>query len=416
MERLRTVRRAARSEKVTFENADGETLAARLDLPALDENGGEPLAYCIFAHCFTCSKDIHAASRIARTLASKGFGVLRFDFTGLGSSDGEFENTNFSSNVADLVHAAGFLADDHGPPQLLVGHSLGGAAVLAAARRIDTVEAVVTIGAPSDPGHVAENFSASIGEIESRGQADVTLAGRKFTIKKQFLDDLDEQSLGGEIGDLDAALLVMHAPLDDTVPISEARRIYESARGFKSFVTLATADHLLTKREDAEYAADVLAAWAKRYVDFADPSDAADDAPGEGVVRVEEIERPYTNRIRARSHELLGDEPESVGGKDNGPAPFELLLSALGACTSMTMRMYADRKGWDVDRIQVDLTHDREKTDEPGVLHERFTRDITLSGNLDDEQRARMIEIAERCPVHRALENPKTIETREVKG
>jgi len=400
---------------VTFENAEGETLAARLDLPPLAHNGGVPQAYCVFAHCFTCSKDIHAASRVARTLASRGFGVLRFDFTGLGSSDGDFANTNFTSNVDDLVRAAAFLAENHGAPQLLVGHSLGGTAVLAAARRIESVEAVVTIGAPSDPEHVASNFHASLDEIEEKGDAEVTLAGRSFRIKKQFLEDIREQNLGGAIGALDAALLVMHGPLDNTVSIDEAARIYKAARGFKSFVSLGDADHLLTRREDAEYAADLMTVWARKYVKLAAPtSSGGEPAPEPKAVRVEEVERPYTNRVRMNQHELVADEPAHLKGNDLGPAPFELLLSSLGACTSITLRMYADRKGWPVERVQVDLTHEREKTDKPGVMFERFVREITIEGDLDDEQRARMIEIANRCPVPRALHGPKEVVTREV--
>ncbi|MEM1447791.1 MAG: bifunctional alpha/beta hydrolase/OsmC family protein [Planctomycetota bacterium] len=410
---------APRSEKVTFENAGGETLAARLDLPPLEEGGGQPRAYCVFAHCFTCSKDIHAASRVARTLASRGFGVLRFDFTGLGSSDGDFANTNFSSNVEDLLRAADYLREHHGPVQLLVGHSLGGAAVLAAARRIDTVEAVATIGAPSDPGHVAHHFAASIDEIEARGEAEVTLAGRSFRIKKQFLDDIGEQTLGGAIGDLDAALLVMHAPLDDTVPISEARKIYEAARGFKSFVSLGDADHLLTKRADAEYAADLMTAWARKYVTFAErpetpPSEVA--PPAVGDVRVEEVERPYTNVVRTHRHAFLADEPAEVGGNDRGASPFELLLSSLGACTTMTLRMYADRKRWPLENVRIDMSLEKEPTDDPKHPLHRFTGDITIEGDLDATQRERLIEIAGRCPVHRAIAGPKEITMREATG
>ncbi|MEM9379926.1 MAG: bifunctional alpha/beta hydrolase/OsmC family protein [Planctomycetota bacterium] len=410
---------APRSERVTFENAEGEALAARLDLPPLEEGGGRPRAYCVFAHCFTCSKDIHAASRVARTLASRGFGVLRFDFTGLGSSDGDFANTNFSSNVEDLLRAADYLREHHGPVQLLVGHSLGGAAVLAAARRIDTVEAVATIGAPSDPGHVAHHFAASIDEIEARGEADVTLAGRSFRIKKQFLDDIGEQKLGGAIGDLDAALLVMHAPLDDTVPISEARKIYEAARGFKSFVSLGDADHLLTKRTDAEYAADLMTAWARKYVTLADAPEpaaataTATPAPDAGDVRVEEIERPYTNVVRTHRHAFLADEPAEVGGNDRGGSPFELLLASLGACTTMTLRMYADRKKWPLENVRIDMSLDKEATDDPKHPLHRFTGDITIEGDLDAEQRERLIEIAGRCPVHRAIAGPKEITMRE---
>ncbi|MEL6431194.1 MAG: alpha/beta hydrolase [Planctomycetota bacterium] len=251
-----------RSERVQFQNRDGLTLAARLEEP---DGADAPRGTAVFAHCFTCSKDIPAAARIARGLSDRGFSVLRFDFTGLGSSDGDFANTNFSSNVQDLEDAAAFMAERGHPPSLLVGHSLGGAAVLAAAPRIDGVEAVVTIGAPADPRHVVENFAASLDEIESIGSAEVQLAGRSFTIKKQFLDDLEARASGGA-GDLDAALLVMHAPGDAQVSIDEATRIYTSHKGYRSFVTLADADHLLTRKEDADYAAEVIAAWSSRYL------------------------------------------------------------------------------------------------------------------------------------------------------
>lgn len=406
-----------RSQKVTFQNAEGQDLSARLDLPPLSRGGGVPVAWAVFAHCFTCSKDFPAASRISRGLAERGFGVLRFDFTGLGSSDGDFANTNFSSNVDDLVRAAAFLTEEHGAPALLVGHSLGGAAVLAAAPRIDGVEAVVTIGAPADPAHVIHNFGASEETIERDGQADVNLAGRTFTIKRQFIEDLRSGEHQGGIGALDAALLVLHGPLDRTVSIENARRIYDAARGYKSFVTLADADHLLSKREDADYAADVIAAWASRYVDTSGDA-AASPRPPEGQVIVEEIARPYTNRVLFERHDFTADEPSSVGGADEGPAPFELLQASLGACTSMTLRMYADRKEWPLENVRVHLSFSRDQGEGgPKDLTEHFVREIELEGPLSDEQRARLIEIAERCPVHRTLENPqKVIETRERRG
>lgn len=401
-----------RSSKITFENAAGESLSARLDLPPYSVGGGVPRAYAVFAHCFTCSKDFPAASRISRGLAERGFGVLRFDFTGLGSSDGDFANTNFSSNVQDLVRAAEFLGETEGAPTLLVGHSLGGAAVLAAAPKIPGIEAVVTIAAPADPAHVIGNFGASRETIERDGQAEVALGGRAFTIKRQFIEDLESGDHDGGLGSLDAALLVMHGPLDRTVSIENARKIYDAARGYKSFVTLGDADHLLSKKDDADYAADVIAAWAKRYV----PSmvEAGSVRPESGHVTVAEIARPFTNQVTTNRHDFVADEPAKVGGADEGPAPFELLLAGLGACTSMTVRMYADRKKWPLEHVAVELKHERVPQDgNPKDLVEHFYRAVTLEGALDDEQRERLIEIAGRCPVHRALENPKVVHTRE---
>lgn len=409
-----SVGRAVRSERITFENASGEQLAARLELPPWNVGEGIPRAYCIFAHCFTCSKDILAASRISRSLSRAGFAVLRFDFTGLGSSDGDFANTNFSSNVDDLVHAAKFLEENYRAPSLLVGHSLGGAAVLAGTRRIDSVEAVVSIGAPSDPVHVKKHLTSELDAIESRGEADVQLAGRTFRIKKQFLDDIEEQTLGGALGDLEAALLVMHGPLDETVPVAEAQKIYQAARGYRSFVSLGDADHMLSKEEDAEYAAAVIGAWATRYVTFSAEDEQDDVKPLPGDVIVHEIAPPYTNAVHTNQHQLVADEPKAVKGADLGPAPFELLLAGLGACTSMTLRMYADRKGWPLERVSVALHLDRVPAeDDPKTLTEHFERVVTMEGELDADQRARLLEIADRCPVHRALENPKEITTRE---
>jgi len=401
---------APRSERLTFPGHAGDELAARLDLPV-----GPPRAFALFAHCFTCSKDLPAAGRLSRSLAARGFAVLRFDFTGLGSSDGDFANTTFSSNVEDLVRAAEHLRANHRPPRLLVGHSLGGAAVLAAARRLEEVEAVATIGAPADPGHIEHLLADSKEEIEREGEAEVRIAGRPFRIRRGFLDDLDEQRLGSALGALDAALLVMHGPLDETVEVDNARRIYEAARGFKSFVSLADADHLLSRKEDAQYAGEVLGAWARRYVTF---DEIEVRAAEEGSVLVEEWERPYTNRVSARSHVWLADEPPSAGALDAGPTPYELLLAGLGACTSMTLRMYAERKGWPLQKVAVHVRHDEihardcESCESKEGKLDRIERELELEGDLSEEQRARLLEIADRCPVHRTLQGDKEIRTR----
>lgn len=399
----------ARIDRITFPGSQGATLAARLDLPA-----GPPHAFALFAHCFTCSKDIKAASRIAAVLTDLGYGVLRFDFTGLGASEGEFANTNFSSNVDDLVAAAAWLREHHTGPQLLVGHSLGGAAVVVAAARIPEVSAIATVGAPADAGHVAHLFRDSIDEIDAAGEASVALQGREFTIRRQFLDDLRHDRVREAAATFNGALLVMHSPVDNTVGIDNAAEIYGAARHPKSFVSLDGADHLLTDPGDAEYAASMIGAWARRYL--ADQSGAA-DAPRASapVVVAETTQGRFLNHVVAGRHRFLADEPTSIGGFDAGPSPYDLLGAALGACTSMTLRMYADRKDLPLDRVTVEVSHERvhaadAETDEPTRL-DRFTRRLRLEGELDDDQRARLVEIADRCPVHRTLEQSSSIVT-----
>ena len=390
-------------ERVEFAGSQGDQLAARLELPT-----SRPRGYSVFAHCFTCSKDLAAASRIAKALAAKGIAVLRFDFTGLGHSDGEFANTNFSSNVEDVRRAAAWLRTHHEAPSLLVGHSLGGAAVLAVAGSLPEVSAVATIGAPSDTAHLEHLFSSSIAEIEAAGSAEVSIAGRPFRVQKQFLDDIRGQQLAERIGKLDAALMVMHSPVDNIVGVEHAARIYEAARHPKSFLSLGHADHLLTDRADAEYVALVLAAWADRYLPGG-PEDATSATEG---VRVEETRTgKYTQLVRARTHELIGDEPTSFGGDDAGPTPYEFLMAALGTCTSMTLRMYATHKGWPLGPVKVDLNHDKihardcESCETTEGKIDRIVRTISLTGDLTEEQRSRLIEIANRCPVHRTLES-----------
>ncbi len=331
-----------KSRKIEFPGTGGTLLAARLDQPA------QPRAFALFAHCFTCGKDIFAASRIAEVLASRGIAVLRFDFTGIGSSEGEFANTNFSSNVRDLVAAADYLRQNHGVPSLLIGHSLGGAAVLAAAKHVPDATAVVTIGAPASATHVTHNFAADLADIVEKGTAEVSLAGRTFTITRQFLDDLAAQNFLDDLGAMKKALLVCHAPLDEYVGIDNATTIFTAARHPKSFLSLDTADHLLRKRADAIYVADVIANWATRYLDESERAVALPD----GVVEVSETRGGrFTQRVRAGRHSLLADEPVAVGGDDAGPGPYDYLLAALGACTSMTMRLYAARKGISVGPI-----------------------------------------------------------------
>jgi len=399
------------SEKLTFTSADGAELAARLDLPE-----GTPRAYALFAHCFTCTKDIFAAARIAAGLAEQGIAVLRFDFTGLGHSEGEFANTNFSSNVADLVCAADYLRENRAAPKVLIGHSLGGAAVLAAAPRVPEALAVATIGAPADPAHVRHLFQAARPEIEAKGEAEVLLAGRPFRIRKQFLEDIEKHQLAATLAGLRKALLVFHAPRDATVGIENAGEIFAAAKHPKSFVSLDDADHLLSRREDAVYVATVLAAWATRYLGQAEAPEAPRAVPGTVVVR-EAGEGRFAQHIATGKHTLRADEPEDFGGNDSGPGPYDLLLAGLGACTSMTLRMYAARKQWPLDRVTVTLQHEKVHAEDCADCEtkegriDRIERSLILEGTLDAGQRTKLLEIADKCPVHRTLESEVVIET-----
>lgn len=373
--------------------------------------------YALFAHCFTCGKDIAAASRISRALVARGIAVLRFDFTGLGNSDGDFANSNFSSNIRDLIAAANFLRNEFDAPRLLIGHSLGGAAVLGVAQHVEESMAVVTIGAPSDAAHVAHNFAVQIDDIEKYGKAEVNLAGRTFTIEKQFLDDIKRYDTS-HISQLRKALLVMHSPIDSTVNISEAEKIYQAALHPKSFVSLDDADHLLTNKRDAEYAADVITAWASRYIEHAQNENKAvnsnenDRSPvTKGYVLVEEKNHKFTQHISTSSHYWLADEPINVGGNNMGPDPYEHVLAGLGACTAMTLRMYAVRKNLPIKHIKVALTHTRDyqqdcqQCENKSNSIEAIVREISYVGELDNAQQSRFLEIADKCPVHKTLHN-----------
>lgn len=402
------------TERFQFAGTGGHQLAAALDLP-----DGAITAYALFAHCFTCGKDVLAARRISAALAARGIAVLRFDFTGLGSSEGDFANSTFSSNVADLVLAADHLRQTRQAPAILIGHSLGGAAILAAASQIPEAKAIATIAAPSDPAHVTHLFKEQIGDIRQQGEVQVSLAGRPFRIKREFIDDVAEQSLTAKIATLHKALLVMHSPTDDTVGIDNATHIFVAAKHPKSFVSLAGADHLLSQRRDSVYVADIIATWAGRYVEAA-PAAASPDggmAPRQVVVQETRASK-FQQAVTIGPHRLIADEPVAAGGQDTGPGPYDFLLTGLGACTSMTMRLYADRKSLPLDRVTVTLRHskihamDCEECETREGMLDQIEREISIEGALDAEQRGKLMEIADKCPVHRTLHSEIRIVTK----
>ncbi|MEL6197929.1 MAG: alpha/beta fold hydrolase [Pseudomonadota bacterium] len=401
-----------RQEKLTFAAAGGHILSARLDRP-----DGPPRAHALFAHCFTCGKDIAAARRIARRLADLGIAVMRFDFTGLGHSGGEFGNSGFSANVDDLVAAAEAMADRDEAPSILIGHSLGGAAVIAAAPRIESVRAVVTIGAPAEPGHALAQFGQDLSAVREHGTAEVSIGGRPFTVSRGFVEDLEGAQVETTLNELRAALLVLHAPRDQTVGIDNAARIFAAAKHPKSFLSLHEADHLLSDERDAAYVAKVVAAWASRYALPPTDTDRPTSAP-EGVTRSTEADpNGFLQHIDVGGYRLTADEPVALGGTAQGPGPYDLLTASLAACTSMTIRMYARRKDLPLTHVSVDVAHDRVHAQDCADCEaaeariDRFTRRITLEGPLSPEQRDRLLAIADRCPVHRTLEASARIET-----
>ena len=399
-----------KSQKVTFQGEEGIQLSAYLDFPL----GNKPSHFAVFAHCFTCNKNFHAVTNISRGLTQEGIAVLRFDFTGLGSSDGNFEDTNFSSNIQDLMHACQYLTENYQAPDILIGHSLGGAAVLHGAALSKDVKAVVTIGAPSDPEHVTHLIKQSKDEIIQQGVADVSIGGRPFRLKKQFLDDLQNRSIEDINKDLrDKSILVFHSPQDEVVGIENARKIYEALHHPKSFISLAGADHLLTDKGDARYVGQLIEAWANRYIKDEEKSQLST----EKQVAARLDHEKFSTEIIAGRHRFLADEPERVGGDDLGPTPYDLLASALAACTAMTLRMYANHKKWELDEIEVHVDHTQEhlddsaKTDQAKSKIDVFKRYLSLEGNLDKKQKDKLLEIANKCPVHRTLHNTIEIET-----
>lgn len=398
-------------EDVTFENADGHELAGVLHRP-----DGQPAAWVLFAHCFTCTKNIKAAVHVSQALVDQGFAVMRFDFTGLGESEGEFCSTTITTNVDDLVAAAAWLEREHSAPAVLVGHSFGGAAVLRAAHRLPSVRAVATIAAPADPGHVRHLLGDAEKVIRDEGQGEVMLAGRPFTIGRAFLEDLERDDWKDVINDLRRALLIFHSPQDETVSIDNARQIFDHALHPKSFVSLEDADHLLSDAADSRYVAAVLAAWASRYLEPVD-GELAEDETVEGVVATIG-RRKFRTELRSGRHVLIADEPASVGGQDLGPSPYDYLAASLAGCTAMTLRLYADRKAIDLAKVSVRVQHDRvhekdcEDCEKEGHRIDRLQRELTLSGSLTAEQRQRLVEIADRCPVHKTLSGDIRIETK----
>ncbi|HKJ18848.1 MAG TPA: alpha/beta fold hydrolase [Xanthomonadales bacterium] len=401
-------------QSIKIPRTGGQTLAGIIHQP----DAGQPRAWALFAHCFTCTKNIRAAVDIADALCDEGIAVVRFDFTGLGQSEGEFADTHFSSNVQDLVDVAEFMAADNHAPQILVGHSLGGTAVLAAAHRIDSAKAVVTIGSPADAKHVLHLIDDDIETIEREGEAKVSLAGRPFHIRSDFVDDVRSQSVRDGIRSLRKALLVMHAPLDELVSIDEASSIYTSAMHPKSFVSLDGADHLLTKRADSRYAGKVLACWASRYIEELKSTPQAARFQSGAVVGIGKAGDGFRVAINADGHRLLADEPAGVGGSDLGPSPYDFLSAGLVGCTVMTLHMYARHKKWALESVEVETRHgkihaeDCEDCQTKTGKVDRFDRVLKITGDLDETQRQRLLEIADRCPVHRTLHEEVEVRTR----
>jgi len=389
------------AKKVEFTNKKGLKLAGKIEFPLTKK----PEAFAIFAHVFTGSKNLASARHISRALTLNGFAVLRFDFAGLGDSEGDFSNTNFTSNVNDILSAAQFLEENFEAPKIIVGHSLGGAASVFAAKELDSIQAVATIGTPSEPEHVTHLFNCKMEDIEKYGEAVVEVGGRPFTIKKQFIEDLRSKNMFTLVKDLRKAILILHSPQDRVVEINHAAKIYQAAHHPKSFVTLDHADHMLMNKDDAFYTGNVISSWVKRYIDI-------NKSPSLSTTKqvVAQLGADgYTTRIMAGKHGLLADESEALGGNDFGPSPYELLNSALAACTAMTLQMYARRKKWDLQDVKVHISFNRSYKEDCASCSEEerrlehFDKHIELIGDLTAEQHARLLEIAERCPVHRTL-------------
>lgn len=386
---------------ISFKNSAGHQLAAVIEQPVIPVK-----CYALFAHCFSCGKDILIASRIARSLVARGVAVLRFDFTGIGDSEGEFESSNFTSNIDDIISATNHLREHYSAPQILIGHSLGGTAMLNAAEQVSEAKAVVSIAAPFTADHILSHFQDKVEELEQKEKVDIELAGKILTINREFVSDLKAHSNEDRISQLRKALLILHSPFDEIVPIEEATKIFVNAKHPKSFVSLDKADHLITDKEDAEYVANTIVAWASRYIEEDSSTSQVID---KGEVLIGEGNKKFLREVASDDHTWFSDEPLAVGGDNLGPDPYEQLLSSLGTCTSMTLRMYANHKGWPVEDIQVKLKHSRqhdqdcEQPDEKSCKIELIQKFITIKGDLDEQQINRLVEVADRCPVHKTL-------------
>lgn len=395
---------------ITFKNRYNIELSARLDLPT-----GKPKAYALFAHCFSCSKNIKAAYHISHSLAQKGIAVLRFDFTGIGDSEGQFEDTNFSSNVEDIVDASNYLVDHYKSPQILIGHSLGGTAIIKAAKSLRDSKAVVTIGSPFKPFHV-EKIITKNKETDEKTHISIKLGNKTFKIKKQFLDDLKNSDINDDLSSLNKALLVMHSPFDNVVSIDSASDIFLKAKHPKSFISLDNADHLLSEQSDSIYVGKLISEWASKYIDI--NNEKEEILSKDNKVVVQTANNNLKTDIFVGRHHIVADEPKSVGGTDLGPNPYDYLLASLGSCTTMTLKMYANRKGWNLDSAKVILNHQKiyakdceECETEIGKI-DYIEREIELLGDLDKDQRNRLLEIADRCPVHRTLHSEIVVKTK----
>ena len=401
-----------KSTKLKIQNRKGLTLNANLELPA----NQKPNYYAIFAHCFTCSSSLKAVRNVSRALTQNGFAVLRFDFTGLGRSEGEFADSHFSANVEDLLDVHRYMAEHYQAPSLLVGHSLGGAAVLVAASKLKDVEAVATIGAPATVDHVKHLFSHQVEESEEKGDVEVNIGGRPFVINQDFVKEFDKTDLPSLVKVLRKPLLIMHSPFDKTVGIENAEQLYKNAHHPKSFVSLDNADHLLTKEEDSQYVGEMIGTWAKRY--FPKVENVMLDTEGEQLVgHLNIIEDNFTTSIQTKNHTLIADEPASIGGSDFGPSPYEYLNAALAACTVMTLKMYAERKKWNLEEVYVYISHSKRRSDDvllqadkPKYL-DHISKKLKLVGNLDDAKKERLKEISSRCPVHKTIASEVIFET-----
>ncbi|MDT0651282.1 bifunctional alpha/beta hydrolase/OsmC family protein [Autumnicola edwardsiae] len=403
-----------KTTKVAFKNNEGNELVGYLELPT----NQKPHNFVLFAHCFTCNKNFFAPKNISRTLASRGFGVLRFDFTGLGESEGNFSDTNFSGNVQDLVAAAKFLKKEHKSPSVLVGHSLGGAAVLMASEEIESVKAIATIAAPSTITHVEGLLSEQMDKLMKDANATVNIGGRPFKIKKQFLEDLQKHDLRSRLSKLEKAILILHSPQDEVVEVKNAEELYTAVSHPKSFVSLDGADHLLNDKEYSIYAGRVIATWAEKYIELEEIQDLETDHQVVANLGKE----GFTTQVKAGIHNFTADEPVKMGGNNFGPTPYEFLSAGLAACTSMTIQMYAKRKKWPVENVETHVNYakqhakDCEDCDKDGSKIDTFEREISISGDLEEKQKERLLEIADKCPVHKTLSAKVTILTKLIES